>query len=481
MLFGGRLLSSARGYRRWMVALAAVAAAVSVAVTGAAPAIAAPMTMPSGAISAVNGYAAEQLPAAELDQQLASMQTAGVQVVRADAAWNDIEPEPPTDGVHDWQFAATDAWVGALAAHHLAWEPIIDYSAWWAKTCSGFCAPTSDSTYATFAQTIAARYGAGGTFWSQNPQLPYEPAGIFEIWNEENVDTFRVAPAVYAGLYTAARTAIDAVDPAASVIVGGLADDSQSFDADTDYPAWYVAQMFAADPSLEGHIDGFGLHPYGATASAVEQWIAHFRGVLTSLGEGAVPIDITEFGWPTVDAPSETWRASMMNTLGADLSRSNCGIRLLAPYDWIDPGTADDPSSDFGLVDPSGTTMRPSGSAWFAGLQTGATLPQLTLCSAAQPFTPTGSGTGSGGSPIATPAPTTVPTLAAPTPAPTATTPARTVSSSAPKKPGKASRPASRRSARACTRVVRRRGRRRQARCVVRHVRTLKHRRRVAR
>ena len=52
-----------------------------------------------------------------------------------------------------------------------------------------------------------------------------------------------------ASLYTAARTAIHSADPGASVIVGGLADDSQSFSADRDYPAQYVEQMFAADPT----------------------------------------------------------------------------------------------------------------------------------------------------------------------------------------------------------------------------------------
>lgn len=334
------------------------------------------------AVSAMNGLTTEQLPPAERDQQLAAMQANGVQVVRADAPWVVIEPTPPGPSGPVWQFSQMDAWVTALASHHMAWEPLIDFSVWWDKTCPGMCAPTGNSAYATFAQAVAARYGANGSFWAQNPQLPYYPAQIFEIWNEENVSTYYIDPARFAGLYSAARTAIHAVDPQGSVIVGGLADDSGTFNASQDYPAQYVQQMFAADPSLEGNVDGFGLHPYGATAADVTSWVVDFRKELDNLGEASAPIDITELGWTTGDSTRENWRAWQMFNVGVQLSRSDCGIRMLAPYDWINPA---DPSGDFGLVDESGldTTLRQAGSYWFTALSQGASSPELTLCGSA--------------------------------------------------------------------------------------------------
>jgi hypothetical protein len=336
---------------------------------------------PAQVISAVNAFSASQLPPAELDPQLAAMAAHGVTMVRSDAAWANIEPQPPGPDGDDWQWAATDAWVSQLATYRLTWEPIIDYAVGWAKDCSGFCAPTSDSTFATFAQAVASRYGPGGAFWAQNPQLPYVPVQIFEIWNEESVSTFWVSPAVYAPLYSAARSAIHAVDPQASVIVGGLADDSEGFNPDQDYPAQYVDQMFAADPSLKGQIDGFALHPYGATADDVEQWVVHFRQALVALGEGGVPIYITEFGWQTGDNATEDWRAQQMSAVALTLSRSNCGIAMLAPYDWINPLSLNE-SGDFGLVDRTAqnTNLRPAGVAWFNGLAQAARLSQLALC-----------------------------------------------------------------------------------------------------
>ena len=342
-------------------------------------------------ISAVNGFSAWQLDPSQLDPQLAAMAAHGVGMVRSDAPWAVIEPQAPGAAGHAWQWATTDAWVAQLATYHLTWEPILDYSVWWAKTCPGFCAPTSNDTYAAFAQAVAARYGAGGSFWSENPQLPSEPVQIFEIWNEQNVSTFRIDPARYGPLYAAARAAIHAVDPQASAIVGGLADDSAAFYASQDYPQQYVDQMFAADPSLKGQVDGFALHPYGASAGDAVNWVIHFRQALTQLGERDAPIYVTEFGWQTGNSSAEGWRAQQMSGVALTLARSNCGVAMLAPYDWINPLSLNE-TGDFGLVDRTAqdTTLRPAGVAWFDGLARAGQLPRLELCPGQTPSGSTG-------------------------------------------------------------------------------------------
>jgi hypothetical protein len=330
--------------------------------------------------SGMNGFELSRLPLVEVNLQLAAMASHGVQVVRSDAPWGEIQPSPPRRHRPGWQFAATDRWVAALAVHHLAWEPIIDYAVGWAKRCRGFCAPLKNATYAAFSQALARRYGNGGTFWSAHPELPFEPAQSFEIWNEENVVTYRILPARYATLYAAARRAIHAVDPQATVLVGGLADDSQTFEPAQDYPAQYVAQMFRADPRLRGRVDGFALHPYGATATDVQDWVVDFRAALVSLGEGTAPIDVTEIGWPAA-AGTDAWRASMMSQVADALSRSNCGIDLLAPYDWINPVGVGE-AGDFGLVSQLGIypLLRPAAVAWFKALGAARSLPTLDIC-----------------------------------------------------------------------------------------------------
>ncbi len=344
-------------------------------------------TLVSGfhAVSGINGYSVFKLSPVQRDQQLAAIEAAEVKVVRSDSVWNQIEPLPPGPTGHVYQWAGYDQWVTALATHHLTWEPLIDFTVGWAKTCPGYCAPTSDSTYATFAQAVAARYGANGTFWAQNPQLPYYPAQFFEIWDEPDNSTFYIAPARFATMYSAARTAIHAVDPTASVIVGGLSDDARlpGYNPSHDYPAVYAYQMFGSDPGLKGNVDGFGLHPYAATAADVVEWTVHFRQVLDSIGEASAPIDITEIGWTTGDPSREAWRASMMSAVAGELARSDCGVRLLAPYDWVNPGIDDSTSNpDFGLIDSSAlnTSLRPAGTAWFKAFSQAATMPVLRLC-----------------------------------------------------------------------------------------------------
>lgn len=335
-------------------------------------------------ISAMNVAAAEQLPERQFNHALAGLAANGVRVVRSDAPWAVIQPHPPKANDPGWRWGQTDAWVSAFARHGVTWEPILDYSVWWAKVCVGFCAPITNSTYAAFAQAVAQRYGVHGSYWAEHPGIQSHPVRIFEIWNEENIPTFWIAPERYASLYSAASQAIHGVDPTAAVIVGGLAEDSGPFNPRRDGPSNYLRLVLDAEPGLAGHIDGFGLHPYGAAATDVVDWVAHFRETLDTLGETRAPLYLTEFGWPTGTARGESWRAQQMSSLGAALTRSNCGIRLVAPYDWTNPGAV--PLNDFGLAQPSvhaasaghGVTLRPAGLAWFRSFRR--SRPELRLC-----------------------------------------------------------------------------------------------------
>src|SRR5258708_9982207 len=154
----------------------------------------------------------------------------GMNVVRDDIAWANVEPAPPSPmtGKHTYAWAAYDAWVQALAARGLRWQPIIDYSAWWESEEPGnaVAPPIDKGTYGGYAGAVAARYGRGGAFWTANPTVPYTPITTFEIWNEENYPAFWGAlpcdPAKYDGMFLAASHAIRAVDSAANVVVGGL-------------------------------------------------------------------------------------------------------------------------------------------------------------------------------------------------------------------------------------------------------------------
>lgn len=154
------------------------------------------------------------------------------------------------------------------------------------------------SAIASYVTSFAERYGPNGSFWAQNPTLPYLPVTRFEIGNEPNMPLQWVAdethlhwsdPAAYAQVYEAARAALHSVDPSGVAIVGGLADSGgDGVDLQSD-EQWLAA--------ITGPIDAVGFHPYtfdvsdslmNSDTEALRQW-------MDADGLGSAPLDINEF------------------------------------------------------------------------------------------------------------------------------------------------------------------------------------------
>jgi hypothetical protein len=279
-------------------------------------------------------------PPATIAAQLHALRATGVTLARSDAFWEASEPSAPVGSRHDYVWSFEDQIATALATAGLRWLPVLDYTAPWDQSIPGqdHSPPRSDADYAAYAQAFAARYGPKGTFWSLHPDLPRLPVDTYEIWNEPDNGTFwtpQPNAAAYAELYAAARAAIDAVDPTARVIIGGL----------TRLPSFLPA-MLAAAPDLRGHIDGVGMHPYGTPAVTLAR-VQIARAALRLLGLSSVPLYATEFGW-TIHPPgalgyaSEGRRPSYILRTLAELGHGRCGLAAALLYTWYSPGQ--DPS-----------------------------------------------------------------------------------------------------------------------------------------
>ena len=147
---------------------------------------------------------------------------------------------------------------------------------------------------AAFVTSFAQRYGPGGSFWAQHPELPYLPVESYEIGNEPDITPTEPAdetslhyanPADYAEVYEAARTALHQVDPTAQAVVGGMLD-SGAITLDT------AEQYLAAI----GPMDAVGFHPYLYDVTTMEQDTTQLRQWLDANGDSSVPLDINEFG-----------------------------------------------------------------------------------------------------------------------------------------------------------------------------------------
>jgi len=272
---------------------------------------------------------------AQVDAQLASVQTTGATVARTDALWEAVQPLAPVGGKAQYNWAFDDAIAHALASHHLTWMPIIDYTPTWDESVQGqeHSPPLSFTDYGDYAAAFVARYGAGGTFWKQYPSLPVEPVTTVEIWNEPDSAEFWVPspqPGAYGDMYLTARAAIEKVNPNVRVLIGGLTD-----------PTHFLPAMFGARPLLKDHVDGVAIHPYGNPATVISK-VRAARATMVSLGMASVPLYVTEFGWTTSPssapdyAPASARPGYITQTLG-QLGHLSCGVAASLLYTWVTP------------------------------------------------------------------------------------------------------------------------------------------------
>src|SRR5215211_3211020 len=156
------------------------------------------------------GMSAGDLPhisATDRNRFLNDYHAMGVEWVRFDFIWDDIQREGPTS--FDW--AKYDAAVNAVNTKGFRILGILTYSPQWARSsyCSSShqCAPTNVNDFANFARAAAKRYA---------------PMGVhhWEIWNEPNLGAF-TSVAHYTSMLKASYTAIKEVDPSAFLLAGG--------------------------------------------------------------------------------------------------------------------------------------------------------------------------------------------------------------------------------------------------------------------
>jgi hypothetical protein len=293
-------------------------------------------------------------------------------------------------GTFDGVTANSDAIVGFLAEAHLRLYPNLGVPC---PSGESSCANTASSAPAVaagqMAQIVTAfarRYGPGGSFWTANPQLPYEPIESFEIGNEPNLplywvvdgthlhwaypsDPNAVDAADYAEVYEAARSALHAVDPSAKAIVGGLAD-SASGGVDVAEDEQFLSAF------APGTIDAVGFHPwvFDVSDSLLEPDTSGLRTWMDAHGFSAAPLDINEIGACQYSAhdtdagrcpasesqTSAQWGQVATNYMKWALCTPAMNVENVEAFDWGDvPATATDVYlalfDSSGAVTPYGT------------------------------------------------------------------------------------------------------------------------------
>ncbi|MCB1005446.1 MAG: hypothetical protein KDB35_14775 [Acidimicrobiales bacterium] len=242
------------------------------------------------------------LGADDATRQFRALMAGGVTSTREDIDWDHTEP---SRGNFDW--SRSDNMFTAAARTGIDVLGVLDYSASWASSQPGNprVMPANDTDFARFAAAVVSRYGPGGQFWAQHPELSPQPLRAVEIWNEPwGYWTWVGEPSAarYARLARAAATSIRNANADVDILISA---DLLEARRDGRIVGW-IDGVLAADPGLVDLIDAYSIHPYHyggpRDVRSDQRWdygkVALIRQVTAQHGANK-PMWITEVGWTT--------------------------------------------------------------------------------------------------------------------------------------------------------------------------------------
>jgi len=289
------------------------------------------------------------LSQADLDRQTTLMQQAGIQWVRLDFAWFDMELSP---NVHT--FSEYDRIVTTAAAHGLKVIALVTQYGippfYRQDSTNWMSPPANPQDYKRFTQALATHFRG--------------KIQLYELGNEPDLD-WAWPPAAnvasYSALLKAGYQGIKAGDPTAKVISAGLSNVN---------PEPFLQGMY--DNGVKGYFDYFGFHPYSwprspdDTVNATQFGrLATIRQIMLSNGDNK-QIMATEVGWPTFSGGvDEQTQATYINRIYQKIEYEDYKyVPVACIYDFVDDGTDTTNAEDnFGLLrfdytaKPSSATM----------------------------------------------------------------------------------------------------------------------------
>ncbi len=173
-----------------------------------------------------------------------------VQMIRVEIKGESSGADKPVN------YAAYDYIVDQAAARGIAVLGLIDYMSLAHSGSTDWATQSFRDRFAARARELATHYGARAN-----------PIHHWEIWNEEDMAVTgyepRIEPEPYGLLLIAAYDAIKAIDPQATVVLGGIS--PKGF----EYTTNYLSDLYATQPIKDYYtahgfypFDVVGVHPY---------------------------------------------------------------------------------------------------------------------------------------------------------------------------------------------------------------------------
>ncbi len=256
-----------------------------------------------------------------VNSQFDSMVHQGVGSVRFQIDWSTIQPYKKWSQVpkHDrylytdeggvpTKYPNPDRIIGALAERHLTAMPMVLNAPKWDRARPVYRGqifagvPKKFGPYTRFMTALVHRYGPGGSFWDEHPEIEPRPITQLQVWNEPNIRPFwntKPWDQRYVSLLRASYKAIKHADPSMKVVFAGLSRD-----------AWNALdQLYRAGAG--GNFDVTAVHPFTKKVSGLVTILRRVRDVMKRNHDGGKKMDVTEMTWPS---------AKGKTSLGQDIS-----------------------------------------------------------------------------------------------------------------------------------------------------------------
>jgi polysaccharide biosynthesis protein PslG len=297
------------------------------------------------------------------------MREAGVTSVRLPLYWTVVQAKAPTVADADW--SGFDREVGLAAESGIRIMPFVWGSPEWVAP-QAIDLPVSSSWqrwgWSKLLREAVGRYGPNGSFWKENPNLPFLPIHRWEIWNEENIVTFadRPDPVAFAKLIRISGRILHHADPDSKVLLGGFF--GRPLQVPPNVGSGDFLSRFYRARNVKRYFDGVALHPYVARARAMGAQLDNLRRVMRVHRDAATPIYVTELGWGSRSGPTRWERglygqANQLSRAFAMLSAERLRWRIGGVwwFTWTDEGGSCAFCRSAGLL----TEKRKAKPAWY--------------------------------------------------------------------------------------------------------------------
>ncbi len=270
------------------------------------------------------------------------MRSAGVTTLRDNLSWSVVEP---TQGRRDW--ARYDGVFERAARAGITLVPVLVGSPSFAAPIPQY--PPRDpyrAAYAAFVRDAVARYGRGGAFWRERPDLPPWPVRSWQVWNEPNLGVWwygRPNVDQYISLLRLTRSAIRSRDARAQIVLAGMPVTVR----DTRAP-YYLRSLYRR-PGVKRLFDAVAIHAFASSATGAVGVVARTREIMVRAGDPKTPIWVTELGWgsqPNATPPhlstSEPTQAARLSKSLTTLARKRrlLGVERAFWFSWQDRALA---------------------------------------------------------------------------------------------------------------------------------------------